>query len=244
MESPYIILIGGGTGVGTSTVASELSKIYPVRGFQRTDTIRQVIRTIMGPLVIPEMFQSTYRAYENIDSAYEDPIVLHSPKVLYGHVKQSETVMLGVDGAIARDIEERINSIYEGVHVLPGKLNEDGWYNKMLRKKTAEALSQFGMRLLSHEDYANHIVEIFIDINDPNLHRQRLEQREAYAPDRPSSKYLENFDNIRQIRNFLVKEAESHGIIIVQNISLEEAVEQCIKHISARTDGKFMPATA
>ena len=117
MKEPFIILVGGATGVGSSTIASELSKIYPVRGFQRTDAIRQSLRVVLGPLINPELFQSTYRAYENIDGLYEDPNVLNTNKVLYGHVRQSEMIMLAVDGAIARDIREKINSVYEGVHI-------------------------------------------------------------------------------------------------------------------------------
>src|SRR3989344_8531725 len=108
MEEPFVILIGGATGVGTSSVASKLSEIYPVRGFQRTDAIRQVLRTILGPLSKPELFQSTYRAYENIDAIYGDPKVMGLDKVLYGHIRQSEIIFLGIEGSIARDINERI----------------------------------------------------------------------------------------------------------------------------------------
>jgi 2-phosphoglycerate kinase len=241
MDSPYIILISGGTGIGTSTIAGKLSDLYPVRGYMRTDAIRQVIRTVAAPLTNPEVFQSTYRAYENLDSAYSDPIIMAGNLVLFGHVRQSETVLLGVDGSIARDIEEKINSIYEGVHILPGKLKEKERYDKCLRKKFAESLNDFGMKLVTYDKYIDHIIEIFIDIEDPNLHRRRLEQREEFAPDRSSEKYMKNFENIRTIQGYMKSLAIKNSIPIVQNTNLEEAVNECVRHISLQTQNKFLP---
>lgn len=242
MKEPYIILIGGATGVGTSAIASKLSEEYPVRGFQRTDSIRQVIRAVLGPLVVPEVFQSTYRAFENIDAIYDDPKFLNFGKVLYGHVRQCEKVLLGVDGAIARDIEEKINSIYEGIHILPGKLGDKDWYNKSIRIKTDKALKSFGFNLLNFEDYKNHIIELLIDIKDLKVHRERIEKRgEDYAPHRPAKKYLDNFEKIRKIRDYIVELALIKEIPIIQNIDCNKALEQCIEHITKVTNGKFVP---
>jgi 2-phosphoglycerate kinase len=244
MNEPYIILIGGATGVGTSSISSKLSELYPVRGFQRTDAIRQVIRTLLSPLVSPEIFQSTYKAYENIDTIYADPQVMDLDKVLYGHVKQSEIILLGLDGAIARDIKEGISSIFEGVHILPGRLKQKDWYTKQIRIKMIESLKDFGVELLSLEKYDEHIIELLIDIDDPEQHKKRFsqkEQREIYAPTRKNQKYLDNFDNIRKIRSFLVKQAEKNKIPIIQNNDLEETVKQCVSEITKRTEGKFSP---
>jgi 2-phosphoglycerate kinase len=239
MNAPYIILIDGATGVGSSAVASKLSEIYPVRGFQRTDSIRQVIRTILSPLLCPEIFQSTYKAYENIDSLYYDSKIMSLDKVIFGHLKQSELVFLGIDGTISRDIKESINSIYEGVHLLPGKLKEPDWYANPIRIKMIESLKDFGVELLSQEDYAEHIIEILIDIEDPEIHKQRFITREKYSPNRPSKKYLDNFSKIRLIRDYTFNLAEKNEIRIIQNIDLDEAVAQCKDEIAKKTEGKF-----
>jgi|SRR3989344_3094037 len=241
MEPPYIILIGGATGIGTSSIASELSAIYPVRGFQRTDSIRQVIRTVIGPLARPELFESTYKAYENLDAVYVDPLSQES-NVLNGHIHQSDIVMVGVDGSVARDLKEGINSVYEGVHLLPGRFGQTSWYSRGLRVQFAQGFKHFGVVLLRYEDYADHIIELFIDIEDPDIHRKRFEQREIFSPTREAKKYLDNFDNIRMIRNYLVRSAKNNGIPIVQNDQgLTYAVKQCVDIISEKTHGKFMP---
>ena len=187
------------------------------------------------------MFKSTYEAYQNVDAAYDDPTVMGSGRVLFGHVRQSEIVLVGLDGAVARDVEERINSIWEGVHILPGKLKDPAWHEKDLKKRYSTALKGFGMRLLTPEDYLSHIIELFVDISDPNLHRQRLEERELYSPDRPAQKYLENFESIRLIRDFMFQMAARNSIPIIQNVNLEDAVKECIKQIAEKSKGDFVP---
>jgi 2-phosphoglycerate kinase len=241
MEPPYIILLGGATGVGHSTIAFKLSELYPVRGFQRTDTIREVLRMALSPYVNPEIFVSSYKAHQHLDSIYKDPQIMPRNEVVLGHIRQMECVFLGVESAISRDVRENINSIYEGVHIWPGKLKQAEWYNKSHRQKIADAYKKMGFELLRAEEYDKHVIEVLIDIENPEMHKKRFLQREIYSPLRPSDKYLDNMKNIRLIRDFLVDQANINGIPIIQNVNLEDAVNQCIAEITKKTDGKFLP---
>lgn len=239
MENPYIILIGGGTGVGTSSVASRLSSIYPVRGFQRTDAIRQVMRTTAGIPTNPELFLSTYKAYEAI---YVDANTVSVDKVIEAHLRQCEKVMEGTEGAIARDISEGINAIYEGTNLLPGKFGESSWFQRGIKIKARKILLDFGLLFLNPEDYAKHFIEFVIDVQDPEVHKQHFLSREKYSPNRSSEKYLSNFDKIRAIRDYVVETAIKNNIPIVQNNNLDDAVKDCTEIITKKTDGKLMPS--
>jgi len=59
MKNP-IILISGGTGVGTSTYSLELAKALGINNITSTDMIRESIRSIFESEVIPFLNQSTY----------------------------------------------------------------------------------------------------------------------------------------------------------------------------------------
>ncbi|GIU92450.1 MAG: hypothetical protein KatS3mg011_1356 [Acidimicrobiia bacterium] len=102
---PIVVLIGGATGVGKSTVATKLAARLDLPRVIPTDAVRQVMRTFLPPDEAPEIHRSSF----------EDP----SSPVL-GFVDQASRVASGVIGLIERAVTERFDLIVEGVHLVPG----------------------------------------------------------------------------------------------------------------------------
>ena len=66
LRKPYIILIGSASGIGKSTIASELAKILGIKHLIETDFIREIVRGIIGPEFAPALHKSSFDAYVTI----------------------------------------------------------------------------------------------------------------------------------------------------------------------------------
>ncbi len=65
-KKPLIILIGGSSGVGTSSVAFELANRLGLKNIIGTDMIREVMRKIVSRDLSPVIHKSSFDAYESI----------------------------------------------------------------------------------------------------------------------------------------------------------------------------------
>ena len=62
--------------------------------------------------------------------------------------------------------------------------------------------------------------------------RKRLKYREREQPERGSSRYLKQLEQIWMLQSYLVREAEEHKIPLIFNIDIEEALDEILMHIS------------
>ena len=102
-----IILLSGGTGVGTSSHAFELAKLLHIPTVLSTDAVREVLRTVLGSGVNLALEESTYLVgqTEHYDTKSED---VQKSEILRGYKMQSKPVFTGVEGVIKRAIKENI----------------------------------------------------------------------------------------------------------------------------------------
>ncbi|AMM54176.1 2-phosphoglycerate kinase [Pyrococcus kukulkanii] len=114
MKIPLIILLGGPTGVGKSTIATELAFRLGIRSVIGTDTIREVLRKIITPELLPTIHTSTFLAWKELRGTIEG-----SP-VIAGFESQVSAVSVGINAVIQRARREGLNAIIEGIHVVPG----------------------------------------------------------------------------------------------------------------------------
>jgi 2-phosphoglycerate kinase len=116
LDLPIVVLIGGSTGTGKSTVAAEVAHRLGITRVASTDFIRQTMRAFFSPEFMPTIHYSSFEAGEALDDEVTgDPTIV-------GFVEQCRHVCVGVDAAIRRALTEGWSMVLEGVHLVPGML--------------------------------------------------------------------------------------------------------------------------
>ena len=116
LDVPIIVLIGGSTGTGKSTVAAEVAHRLGITRVASTDFIRQTMRAFFSPEFMPTIHYSSFEAGQALDEEVTgDPIVV-------GFVDQCRHVCVGVEAALRRALTEGWSMVLEGVHLVPGLL--------------------------------------------------------------------------------------------------------------------------
>jgi 2-phosphoglycerate kinase len=114
LDVPIIVLIGGSTGTGKSTVAAEVAHRLGITRVASTDFIRQTMRAFFSPEFMPTIHYSSFEAGQALgDEVTGDPTVV-------GFVDQCRHVCVGVEAAIRRALTEGWSMVLEGVHLVPG----------------------------------------------------------------------------------------------------------------------------
>jgi len=114
LDLPIVILVGGATGTGKSTVASEIAYRLGITRVTSTDFIRQTMRAFFSHEFMPSIHYSSFEAGDAHPEA-DDPLVA-------GFLDQSRNVLVGVQAAIERALHEGRSMVLEGVHLVPGLL--------------------------------------------------------------------------------------------------------------------------
>ena len=116
LDVPLIVLIGGSTGTGKSTVAAEVAHRLGITRVASTDFIRQTMRAFFSPEFMPTIHYSSFEAGAALDDEVTgDPTIV-------GFLDQCRHVCVGVDAAIRRALTEGWSMVLEGVHLVPGLL--------------------------------------------------------------------------------------------------------------------------
>jgi 2-phosphoglycerate kinase len=114
LDMPIIVLIGGSTGTGKSTVAVEVAHRLGINRVASTDFIRQTMRAFFSPEFMPTIHYSSFEAGQALDEEVTgDPTIV-------GFVDQCRHVCVGVDAALHRALTEGWSMVLEGVHLVPG----------------------------------------------------------------------------------------------------------------------------
>jgi len=114
LDVPIVVLVGGTTGTGKSTVAAEVAHRLGITRVASTDFIRQTMRAFFAPEFMPTIHYSSFEA-----GAAVDPDVTGDPTVV-GFVDQCRHVCVGVAAALHRAMTEGWSMVLEGVHLVPG----------------------------------------------------------------------------------------------------------------------------
>jgi 2-phosphoglycerate kinase len=114
LDLPLVILIGGATGTGKSTVATEIAYRLGITRVTSTDFIRQTMRAFFSHEFMPAIHYSSFEAGVAVPDA-DDPLVA-------GFLEQSRQVLVGVRASLERALQEGWSMVLEGVHLVPGLL--------------------------------------------------------------------------------------------------------------------------
>ncbi len=208
LETPMIVLIGGATGVGKSTLATELAHRLGITRVISTDMVRQTMRAFFAAELMPAIHTSSFDAA----AAVRVPVPRETDLAKVGFMEQTKAVCVGLEALIARGIDEAQQMVVEGVHIVPGFLDSSRW---------REAL----------------VLEFVLAVGDKNRHRGNFTVREWETGGiRPLRRYVEHFAQIRRIQKFIVGRAQDLGVPVIDNGSLDENLHEVLGTILHRVE--------
>ena len=208
IEEPLLLLVGGATGTGKSTIATEAAHRLGITRVTSTDFIRQTMRAFFSEEFMPAVHFSSFEARLALTRAEEEE---SGDAAILGFLDQTRNVLTGAHAALERAATERWSMVLEGVHLVPGMV-------------TTDFPGAF-------------VVQCIVAIEDENLHRSHFWVRD-YATEglRPLDKYLDALPQIREIQEFLVERARRHDVPVIVNDSHESAIGDVLDLVLRRAD--------
>ncbi len=115
---PIVVVLEGASGTGKSMLALDMIRNIGATRIISTDSVRQILRSIISYDDHPELFCHTYQAHEKRQSGPKllDPTVR-------GYLAQVELIAPVIEQITKRVLIEGAEAVIEGVHVLPGSLS-------------------------------------------------------------------------------------------------------------------------
>jgi 2-phosphoglycerate kinase len=155
LDRPLLVMIGGVTGVGKSTVATQLAGRLGITRVIATDQLRQVVRAFFSHDFMPAVHHSSFdvaaalRTYGNDQSG-----------TVAGFLRQAHDLAPGIDALVQRAVSEGTPLVLEGVHLLPEIPDPS------LRKQAID-------------------VRVLLTARDEQVHRAHFHARGSRTPRRP-----------------------------------------------------------
>ncbi len=210
---PLIVLIGGSTGVGKSTIATTVASWLGIVRIVSTDAIREVMRGIFTREMMPSIHTSSFDVASLLKEPTDDP-----DPVIAGFRQQVHAVSVGVTKIIRRAVVEGTDLIVEGAHVVPGYLD------------------------LPTRDEAV-VAQMVITVEDEDNHRSHFIARDQDVRSRGLNRYLNHLDDIRKVQRYVRELAVEHRVPVVPSYSLDATVSRVMELIvSATTDLRDGPS--
>jgi 2-phosphoglycerate kinase len=211
LDVPIVVLIGGATGVGKSTIATQIAGRMGIVRVIPSDAVREVMRGLFSRELMPTLYTSSFDA----DSALREPPGKAEDKVVVGFREQTAAVAVGIRALIERAAVEGTSAIIEGAHVVPGFLD----------------LEIFSERVL--------VVPIVITVEDEEMHRGHFVARSADSAARPFDRYLTNFQNIRRVQKYIKSQALSHDWPVLASYNLDQSIAAVIDMVVERASERL-----
>lgn len=115
LDRPLVVLLGGASGVGKSTIATQLARHLGITRVASTDFIRQVLRSVVPDAIAPELSRSSFELDRGVS---QNGAVRHAE-----FERQAQQVLVGVRATIERAAQEGMSLILEGIHLFPGLID-------------------------------------------------------------------------------------------------------------------------
>jgi 2-phosphoglycerate kinase len=208
LDLPVILLVGGGTGTGKSTVATEVAYRLGITRVTSTDFVRQTMRAFFAKEFMPSIHYSSFEAGLGLTKAEEEE---SGDAALLGFLDQTRNVLTGVEAALQRALDEGWSMVLEGVHLVPG----------MITTEFEGAL----------------VVQCVLAIHDEEIHRTHFWARDASSDGvRPVDRYIGGLPEIRMIQDYIVERAKRCDVPVVENESGLDAVGSVMELVLERAE--------
>jgi 2-phosphoglycerate kinase len=202
LNIPLIILLGGATGAGKSTIATQLATRLGITRVVSTDAIREVLRSTLTEEMFPTLYASSFEA----DKAVRQPIPHSGDRLIIGFREQAAAVAVGGQALIDRAIAEGTDMILEGAHLVPGFLES---------VESDEAV----------------IVPLLVAVEDEELHKSHFYRRGRDTSKRDGDRYLNAFKKIRKIQKYMVNSALMRGVPVIEHVDLDTSLSEVVDHV-------------
>jgi 2-phosphoglycerate kinase len=204
LDVPIVILIGGATGVGKSTIATQLATRLGIVRVVATDAVREVMRAVFSRELMPSLHASSFEAGETLrEPPSRDALTV-------GFREQTAAVSVGVNALLDRAAMEGTSVIIEGAHVVPGFLDPSAWADRVLA------------------------VTVIVTVDEEDAHRSHFAARAADHAGRSADRYLQQFENIRRVQRYIKGQALSHGVPVIPNFNFDRSLAAIIDLVMER----------
>jgi len=201
LDRPLIVLIGGTTGVGKSTIATEIAHRLGITRISSTDSIREVMRGIFSKDLMPAIYGSAYNAWRGL----RVPVPHGANPVIVGFREQTAVVSTGVEALMHRAMVEGVSMVIEGVHLVPGYLDPRQFPNA-------------------------RVVELVIAVKDEDAHLSHFYIRDVQTQgSRPLERYRKDFDSIRALGRYIEDMAFEHNVPVIYSHQLDHTVSDVLE---------------
>ena len=205
LELPIVLLVGGGTGTGKSTLATEVAHRLGITRVTSTDFIRQTMRALFSRELMPSVHYSSFEAALALTKAEEEE---SGDAALPGFLDQTRNVLVGVEAAVERALAEGWSMVLEGVHLVPG----------MIQAELEDAL----------------VVHVVVCVTDEEAHRNHFWVRDTSTEGgRALDRYLEGMPEIRLIQDAILERARRFDVPVIENQALDDAVGEVLDIVLA-----------
>jgi 2-phosphoglycerate kinase len=211
IRRPLIVLLGGATGTGKSTLATRLAARLNISRIISTDAVRQVLRSVIPANLIPSLHLSSFEA----GAAVAVPLPPGADPLLIGFRQQVSAVAVGIQALIERALTEGTDIIIEGVHLLP--------------ELFAAWDAQFP---------GNVIIPLIVTVSDEGLHLGHLQLRGKQGR---GLRYLSAFAQIRCIQRYILEQASASGTPVLDAFDLDSALSRITELVVDGAVKQFEP---
>ncbi len=207
LKQPLVIYLGGVAGTGKSTLALEMAPLLRIYRINATDTIRQVMRMLFSPAILPSIHSSSFELPaepfgggdggtapgDGSEGADFEELLASSFE------EQAARILVGVRAVVERSIVENLSVVVEGTHLAPP--------------------------LVPFSDLEGAVIQLplLLTTLSEEVHRSRFLSR-ARGTGRRAERYLDHFERIRALQEHLIEQAEAHDVPVFDTSDGETAL--------------------
>lgn len=213
LPKPLVIYLGGATGTGKSTVALDLAPLLRIYRINATDTIRQVMRMVFSPAILPALHHSSFELPgSGLGSGRRDGVrraadADYDRRLVGEFDEQATRVCVGVRAVVERAVMENMSVLVEGVHLAPP--------------------------LVPFADLEGSAFQVALMLTtlDEELHRSRFVAR-GRRDGRAGEHYLDHFRSIRRLQDHLVARSEAHGVNLLETTDRDASLGRALRLVT------------